>query len=109
MVRGGTHLHGFSIPFEFEEIKEIYITYVQKDRVVLSKKTEDCVYDDSKRCVQVRLTQKDTLSFAKPGFNPMAEDSLVLIQIRIILNNNNVCISYPIKERLYDVFDGGGV
>lgn len=109
MVRGGTHLHSFFIPFDFEEIRDIYISYGQQDKVILTKSTNDCVYNETDKCIQTQLSQADTLSFLKPGMNALAEESLVLIQIRVILNNNVAYVSYPIKERLFDVLWGGEI
>lgn len=109
MVRGGTHLHSFLIPFNFEEIQDIYITYSQQGKVILTKATDDCVYNETNKCVQTHLSQADTLSFLKPGMNALPDESLVLIQIRLKLKDNVVCVSYPIKERLFDVAKEGEI
>lgn len=109
MVRGGAHLHSFYVPFNPDEIHDIYITYSQKDRTIIEKSTKDCVYNEEKKCIQTQLSQADTLSFLAPGISATAEGSLVIIQIRLILNDNIPYVSHPIKERLYDVIKGGTI
>lgn len=109
MVRGGTHIHGFFIPFNYNEIRDIYITYSQKNKIVIEKKTEDCTYNEQKKCVQINLSQTDTLSFAAPGITSTPEDSLVIIQVRLILNDESAYVSVPIKERLFDSIKEGEI
>ena len=53
----------------------------------------------------VELSQEDTFSFDKVGIPSIPSKSLVLIQIRTILNDGSVFVSSPIKDRVYDILD----
>lgn len=74
MIRGTTPTHTFTLPFAGEGLKNLKITYVQMNKVVLSKYLDDVGIRGN--CVTVRLSQKDTLSFKSTG--------LVQIQVRVV-------------------------
>ena len=61
MIRGTTPTHIFNLPFETSLLSAVEISYAQKDLVVLTKTTKDCVLDGTK--ISVKLTQGDTLKF----------------------------------------------
>lgn len=82
MNRGTTPTHIFTMS-DTSIIKEIKITYAQKNVVVLEKRTEDCIIEVGK--VFVRLTQEETFKFS--------HNSLVDIQIRILTHDDNALIS----------------
>lgn len=109
MVRGGTHRHNFYIPFDAAQIEKIFVSYSQNGEVVLEKSTDDCVFNSTKNCLQVDLSQEDTLSFSAPGIITTPERSLVIIQLRVLLANGHSYVSAPIKERLFDVLKGGQI
>lgn len=73
MVRGTTPIHVFTSNISLEDIDLVYITYKQKDVVILEKTIEDVEIEDNK--IRVKLTQENTLRFA--------ESLPVEIQIRL--------------------------
>lgn len=65
MIRGTTPMLVFTLPFDTGLLAEAYVTFAQKDEVVLEKSLSDCVTDGNK--MTVKLTQADTLKL-KAGF-----------------------------------------
>lgn len=80
MIRGTTPTHTFQIPFNTNLLKEIRISYAQKDDVVVEKSTEDCKLDGMN--ITVKLTQEETLRFS--------ENVMAALQLRVLLNDGNV-------------------
>ena len=80
MIRGTTPTHTFQIPFNTNLVKEIRISYAQKDVVVVEKTTEDCKLDGMN--ITVKLTQEETLRFS--------ENVMAALQLRVLLNDGNV-------------------
>ena len=80
MIRGTTPTHTFQIPFNTNLVKEIRISYAQKDVVVVEKSTEDCKLDGMN--ITVKLTQEETLRFS--------ENVMAALQLRVLLNDGNV-------------------
>ncbi len=80
MIRGTTPTHTFQIPFNTNLLKEIRISYAQKDVVVVEKTTEDCKLDGMN--ITVKLTQEETLRFS--------ENVMAALQLRVLLNDGNV-------------------
>lgn len=61
MRRGTTPTIKFSLPFDVELVKEIWLTVSQRSREILTKSLEDMSLEDSPRMVSFQLTQEDTL------------------------------------------------
>lgn len=80
MIRGTTPTHTFQIPFNTNLVKEIRVSYAQKDVVVVEKTTEDCKLDGMN--ITVKLTQEETLRFS--------ENVMAALQLRVLLNDGNV-------------------
>lgn len=80
MIRGTTPTHTFQIPFNTNLVREIRVSYAQKDVVVVEKTTEDCKLDGMN--ITVKLTQEETLRFS--------ENVMAALQLRVLLNDGNV-------------------
>ena len=96
MIRGTTPTHIFhGIPVLSTEIEQIWITYQQAGRAILTKDKTSVVFDDnfltSSCSASVTLSQEDTLSF-RPG--------KATVQIRVCLFDGTAMAS---GETLIDV------
>ena len=83
MVKGTTPIHTFRVSVDTSDIKTVKITYVQKDKEVLVKRTEDCTIEDGK--IVTRLTQEDTFKFE--------HNTIVTIQIRVVTTGGDAWTS----------------
>ena len=128
IIRGTTPYHIFDIPFEFSDIQQIFITYLQNGQVVLDKNINDIsvneeapLIDESliqklkivfnnknnegvTTTIMLHLSQEDTLKF---NFFPAAEKNIAVIQLRILDANNEAYASSPIYERIYGILKEG--
>ena len=122
IIRGTTPYHNFILPILAEDIKEIYVTYLQNKEVILDKSKEDVDITDlidlyenasveelpeeeSNSCqLTVHLTQEDTLKF---HFYPAAKKNIAVIQIRILTTDDEAFASMPINERIFGVLHDG--
>ena len=86
MFKGTTPTHTFEVPFDTSLIKEVKITYSQRDEEILVKRTKDCKL--SGRSISTRLSQEDTFLFA--------DNTMVTIQMRILTNSGDALIAEPI-------------
>lgn len=86
MIRGTTPTHMFTLPFEVALVKEIRILYAQKEKVLFTKETADCVMEGN--MVSVTLTQEDTFKFDCKNH--------IQIQLRVLTTDGQV-LSTPIK------------
>ena len=94
MIRATTPTHTFSLPIETSLIKEVLITYKQDDEIVVEKGMKDCTCVGTK--VETTLTQEETRRFS-------AEK--VLIQLRILTNDNQALVSDVIRRYVTDVLN----
>lgn len=122
IIRGTTPYHNFILPILAEDIKEVYVTYLQNKEVILDKSKEDVEINDlvdlyenasmeelpeevSNSCqLTVHLTQEDTLKF---HFYPAAKKNIAVIQIRILTADDEAFASMPINERIFGVLHDG--
>ena len=129
IVRGTTPYHTFIIPMASELIKEVYITYLQNNEVVLDKdktavtiedvelETENAEVNDTELVneeieietiptsqITLHLTQEDTLKFK---FYPAAEKNIAVVQLRILDINGEAYASNPVQERIFGVLKDG--
>jgi hypothetical protein len=121
-MRGTTPYHSFILPLKSEQIDEIYVTYLQNDRVILDKSTEDVVINDIvdlyenasmeelteeelNSCqVTLHLSQEDTLAFK---FYPAAEKNIAVIQVRLLTTDGEAYGSDPVTERIMGILKDG--
>ena len=124
IIRGTTPYHDFTLPYTVEEIKELYITYLQNEEIILEKsltsegvsicnvsdlyenasveETPQDAYTTSE--LTVHLSQEDTLSF---HFYPAARKNIAVIQVRILTTDDEAYASDPIRERIMGVLKDG--
>lgn len=77
MFKGTTPTHYFNIPIDTSRIKELKITYSQKDREIFAKRKEDCIIEEGK--ITTTLSQEETFMFEP--------DKFVTIQIRVLMDD----------------------
>lgn len=106
IIRGTTPTHVFHIPFSLDGIIAAYITYAQDDRIVVDKRLDEVTADVFENEITVNLSQDDTLAFS---CGKKYTDNIVLIQIKLLYNNDIVCISNPIREKIVDVVKDGKI
>lgn len=125
IIRGTTPYHSFILPILAEEIKAVYVTYLQNDEVILDKSSlnpEDGITltnlvdlenasveimseEEQASCqLSIHLTQEDTLAFT---FYPAARKNIAVIQIRILTTDDEAFASMPINERIFGVLHDG--
>ena len=119
ITRGTTPYHSFIIPIAADQIKTVYITYLQNNEIIFDKDNEDIEikpvildtenaegddYSIAYSQLTTHLTQQDTLSFR---FYPAAEKNIAVIQIRILDVNDEAYASEPIRERIFGVLKDG--
>lgn len=129
IIRGTTPYHNFILPILVEDIKAIYVTYLQNDEVILDKKLvdgeessdfiianlkdlenasmEELSEEERESCqLTLHLSQEDTLAF---HFYPAARKNIAVIQIRILTNDDEAFASMPINERIFGVLHDGEI
>ena len=94
LIRGAYEQYKFKIPYKFNELAKVEITFKQKKHdgtiLVIVKNKKDCaVKHEKSNIVYTKLTQEETLRFAS--------DAKVLMQWRA-LTNNGVAFSSPVKK-----------
>lgn len=94
MYRASTPTHYFRLPYEPEEIEEIWLNYEQNGRKILKKTMADLTYADD--IWSIRLTQEETNLFS---------DALAMAQIRVLLNNGDSFPSEKFRLAVHDVLD----
>ena len=105
--RGTTPKHIFYFPFPQNQVDVLKISYFQKGHVKFTKELSDVVFNPAEETIELQLSQADTLSFEKFNRLDRARDSLILIQIRLLLKNGECWASDIMKERLGDVLLDG--
>lgn len=125
IIRGTTPYHSFILPILAEDIKTVYITYLQNEEVILDKSNlnpEDEIIitnlidlenasvemlseEERNSCqLSLHLTQDDTLAFT---FYPAAKKNIAVIQVRVLTTNDEAFASMPINERIFSVLHDG--
>ena len=96
IIRGTTPYHNFILPILVEDIKAIYVTYLQNNEVILDKQLSE----EEKHCSQltIHLTQEETLRF---HFYPAAKKNIAVIHIRILTVDGEAYASEPVRERIF--------
>ena len=128
IIRGTTPYHNFILPILIEDIKAIYVTYLQNEEVILNKSLiegeesssefiltnlqdlenasmEQLTEEEQNSCqLTLHLSQEDTLAF---HFYPAARKNIAVIQIRILTVDDEAFASMPINERIFGVLLDG--
>lgn len=129
IIRGTTPYHNFILPILAEDIKAIYVTYLQNNEVILDKSLLDgdesehndfiivnlkdlenanmeiLTEEERESCqLTLHLSQEDTLKF---HFYPAAKKNIAVIQIRILTMDDEAFASMPINERIFGVLHDG--
>ena len=128
IIRGTTPYHNFILPILAEDIKAIYVTYLQNEEVILNKSLiegeesddafvlanlrdlenasmEQLTEEERNSCqLTLHLSQEDTLRF---HFYPAARKNIAVIQIRILTTDDEAFASMPINERIFGVLLDG--
>lgn len=86
MYKGTTPTHTFGVAIDTSLIKEVKITYSQRDKEILVKRTEDC--EISEGVITTRLSQEDTFLFEG--------NMIVTIQLRVLTLGGDALIAEPI-------------
>lgn len=86
MYKGTTPTHTFEVAIDTSFIKEVKITYSQRDEEILVKRTEDC--EISEGVITTRLSQEDTFLFEG--------NMIVTIQLRVLTLGGDALIAEPI-------------
>ena len=130
IIRGTTPYHNFILPVLAEDIKAVYVTYLQNEKVVLNKSliegeesgddfilmnlrdlenaSMELLTEEERNSCQLtlHLSQEDTLAFK---FYPAASKNIAVIQIRILTINDEAFASLPINERIFGVLLDGPI
>ena len=124
IIRGTTPYHSFTLPYTVEEIKELYITYLQNEEIIIEKSLDSegvtlqnvadtlenasmeelTLEQASTSELIVHLSQEDTLAF---HFYPAARKNITVIQVRILTVDDEAYASDPIHERIMGVLKDG--
>lgn len=129
IIRGTTPYHNFILPILIEDIKAIYVTYLQNEEVILNKSLiegeennssefilanlrdlenasmEQLTEEERNSCqLTLHLSQEDTLAF---HFYPAARKNIAVIQIRVLTVDDEAFASMPINERIFGVLLDG--
>ena len=135
LITGTTPYHSFLLPFDVNDIKEIYITYFQNMKRVLEKDINDIVLEnidqDTSNGFITDNNQGDEFSSNDAEspkeettysqavvhlsqedtnafeFYPAAEKNIAVIQIRILTNDDEAYASMPVKERIFGTLKRG--
>lgn len=103
MIRGTTPTHVFTkLPVLSTEIKEVWITYLQRGREVLTKTIADAEFIDNPEedttILQVTLSQEDTLKF---NYGPAT------VQLRVLLIDNTALASDEVPIEVKRIIKDG--
>ena len=96
MIIGSTPTHIFSLPFHTNVIQAVLISYAQKHKVVLRKRTSACELTGTQ--IITKLSEKGTFCI---------EDAIpsVDVRIKIKLITGDVVVSKPIRIAVEECFD----
>lgn len=103
MIRGTTPTHVFTkLPVLSTEIKEVWITYLQRGKEVLTKTIADADFIDNPEedttILQVTLSQEDTLKF---NYGPAT------VQLRVLLIDNTALASDEVPIEVKRIIKDG--
>ena len=99
MTRGTTPTHIIETDISLADVEALYITYSQRDKVIIEKSLEDVEING--HLINIKLTQEDTLSF-----NDADE---VLIQIRARLSDGTAVASNLMRTDVKKILKDGEI
>lgn len=139
LTRGTTPYHSFVLPLSTADIREMYITYLQNEKVIVEKaladidvvdinvETEDSFIIDENKGDSFssndaeQETETETESYCQATvhltqedtlafkFYPAAEKNIIVIQIRVLTTDGEAYASLPVRERLFGVLKDGAI
>jgi hypothetical protein len=95
MIRGTTPTHTWVLPFDASLLKEVSITYMQNEEIIVKKTEEDCTMEGNK--ISITLTQEDTLKL-----EPKVRTT---VQLKVMTQNKSVMATKPKSISVSDVQD----
>ena len=137
ITRGTTPYHSFILPLSVSDIDEIYITYLQNDKVILEKgkadvdmvdinvETEDSFITDENKGDSFssndadQTTEEEIENYSQVvahlsqedtlafTFYPAAEKNIAVIQVRVLTTDGEAYASLPVRERIFGVLKDG--
>lgn len=137
ITRGTTPYHSFILPLSVSDIDEIYITYLQNDKVILEKgkadvdmvdinvETEDSFITDENKGDSFSSNDADQSAEEEVEnysqvvahlsqedtlaftFYPAAEKNIAVIQVRVLTTDGEAYASFPVRERIFGVLKDG--
>ena len=107
IYRGTTPTHLFNFPFEQNEVQLLYISYSQKGSIRVEKTLEDVTFDAVNSLISVQLTQEDTLSFDNCTTFEFLQQSMISIQLRVLLTDGTAWVSEIMTERVGNILKDG--
>lgn len=137
ITRGTTPYHSFILPLSVSDIDEIYITYLQNDKVILEKgkadvdmvdinvETEDSFITDENKGDSFSSNDADQTAEEEIEnysqvvahlsqedtlaftFYPAAEKNIAVIQVRVLTTDGEAYASLPVRERIFGVLKDG--
>lgn len=137
ITRGTTPYHSFILPLSVSDIDEIYITYLQNNKVILEKgkadvdmvdinvETEDSFITDENKGDSFssndadQSAEEETENYSQVvahlsqedtlafTFYPAAEKNIAVIQVRVLTTDGEAYASLPVKERIFGVLKDG--
>jgi hypothetical protein len=96
MRQGTTPTLTFTLPFEVADLVKCDVDFAQNNKVVLSKKIEDCTL--SENTVAVTLTEDETLN--------LSTKQLLEMQISVQKSDNTIARSKPIVAKVGKALSG---
>ena len=137
ITRGTTPYHSFILPLSVSDIDEIYITYLQNNKVILEKgkadvdmvdinvETEDSFITDENKGDSFssndadQSAEEETENYSQVvahlsqedtlafTFYPAAEKNIAVIQVRVLTTDGEAYASLPVRERIFGVLKDG--
>ena len=137
ITRGTTPYHSFILPLSVSDIDEIYITYLQNNKVILEKgkadvdmvdinvETEDSFITDENKGDSFssndadQTTEEEIENYSQVvahlsqedtlafTFYPAAEKNIAVIQVRVLTTAGEAYASLPVRERIFGVLKDG--
>lgn len=105
MIRGTTPTHVFSkLPVLSDEIQEIWITYLQSGKPILTKKKDSVTFEDDAQeetcTATVKLTQDETLTFTSGP---------ATVQVRLLLTDDTALASDEVPLMVRRIIHDGKI
>lgn len=99
MHRGTTPTLTFTLPFNTNDIKKIWVTFSQNNDVIIDLDGERCTYNEFD--VKVKLTQRETLS--------LRQNAPVEIQLSVLTNDETSLKSHIITTSVNRILKDGEI